>query len=593
MHPLDEERRRLTAHWLEAYGERVLRLVYLYTGDEGQAQYAFQETFVALCRRPPRVADYVHEQDAVIAAALAVCATAGRGSVLAEDVASVGDPGGQPGTPPPAEAHPASALAEVVAGLEPALRTVWLASVFSDPSVQRLERLLLLPARVITRRWAAAQRQLAAEAAARGWPMPEDALEQVRWVEAHVADLQVPEWLYHRTEQWIRATAAQIEAERHHRGPVVWTVGAGFLLVFGLGAAVYGAHRPEAAAVTAPPPVTRPSAPGLPAPLEGLPVSENAQFRLPNDFRLDMLQRAALASDGLYLPQLLQATDSWPAIRLQKAPYSGSGSELDKALADAGQIEMVPPLDDRGSGQPVNWTIDDWSVHITGDWAVAIVTWKSAAGPDVVTQLYGLYLPSGSSGLLLSSGPAAAPPAVAVGGGRIVVQAAERPQGASGGAPIQVYTLSGEAPLRALVHAGQLNAPFGVMDKPAIVGGTLVFQGIRGQSDGPAPVTTAWYTLSWSGQLARYVGPPADGQPHWPVRGDAGDLWWCETTPDEDHRGQVHVWMGALTDASGAQAQEPAGQLEASVPFFTASDQRVAWVQTTGGVTQLVVASVN
>ncbi|MCL6516577.1 hypothetical protein [Alicyclobacillus sp.] len=597
-----EEGLRLVSNWLDEQGDRVLRWLLVAGGDLALAHGRFQETFVHLCRRPPRVADFAEPADAVLAAAFSVT-TRGEAAGMdldadapdAEpaDAAPDGDGASEGGEARDEEMTEAAAvLCEVLRPVRPLDRAVWLTSIFCGPDLARLERVVLLPGRRIQACCDAVAARVAEGLAARGIAWPKTAPEQARWVMEQVAEVRMPDWLRTRTEQWIRATHAQLQAERHHRGPVGWTVGVAALGVFGLGAVAWGAHRPPVPAAAAPAPVSHPAVPGIPAPLQGLPATVDAQFRLSGEVPMDRLRHAALAADGLYLAQLQLETDRWPAITLQKVPYSASGSDLNAALEDAGRMEMVPPMNDL-AGQAVNWSVSDWSVHISGDWAVAVVTWKPSTGTGVVEQLYGLYRPTSASGLLLSVGPVGSPPAVAVGGGRVVLQSAEKPAGATGGPPIQVYTLTGEAPLRALVPSGQLNAPFGVMDEPAIVGGTLVFQGIRGQSDGPNPVTTAWYTLSWTGQLARYVGPPVDGQPHWPVRGQAGNLWWCETTPDEDRPGELRVWMGTLSDASADQANQPAGQLESAVPWFTADDQRVAWVQTTGGVTQLVVATVN
>lgn len=54
------------------------------------------------------------------------------------------------------------------------------------------------------------------------------------------------------------------------------------------------------------------------------------------------------------------------------------------------------------------------------------------------------------------------------------------------------------------------------------------------------------------------------------------------------HQSSMQVLMHPLTDTDVVK-QTPAQTLSQSVQFFTASDQYVAWIQTTEGVTQRVV----
>ncbi len=183
-----------------------------------------------------------------------------------------------------------------------------------------------------------------------------------------------------------------------------------------------------------------------------------------------------------------------------------------------------------------------------------------------------------------------------VGSGKVVVQSVVDSGEGEGGAhaalslPIDVYTLNGTVPLKALGEPKHIPAPFGLMLRPVITGNTLIFQGVQGQPPERVDNNSTWYALSWDGQLSRYVGPPVDGQPHWAVKGTSGTMWWVETTPADSKPDSMQVLMSPLAVDSEV-SQTPATSLSDPVKFFTASNEYVAWVQDTQNTTQLVVGA--
>ncbi|MCL6443246.1 MAG: hypothetical protein K6T83_07295, partial [Alicyclobacillus sp.] len=113
-----------------------------------------------------------------------------------------------------------------------------------------------------------------------------------------------------------------------------------------------------------------------------------------------------------------------------------------------------------------------------------------------------------------------------------------------------------------------------------------------GEQAARSGVNTVWYRVSWSGRLTRWLGPPDDGQPHWAVEGASGTVYWVETTPDRDNPRQVQVLMSPLSDPDHP-ARTPASSLDGPVSSFTVSGRHLVWVQSQGGVRQLVVAEAN
>jgi hypothetical protein len=410
----------------------------------------------------------------------------------------------------------------------------------------------------------------------------------------------LPDPLNVRTRQLLLATMAQARAKARQEGPR-WVM-FGLIAIAGLSVCAigFGTSRPAVHAAQAKS-LSSKSAIGLPPPLENLPGDVVAQFRLQGDITRLPLSHLAVGADAVYLPTLKEASDTWPSIVVQKCAVSDAGTGLTDHLKDVGIIDMLPPDAAGGKGNGTvhssNWSVATWQFNVSGSWASAVVEWvPSEKAQQKVTQLYVLYIPSGRSTLAKtwSSTNGGDTHVVAVGGGKVVVQSAIHSGQAKGpGAqalsmPIDVYTIQGVNPTKAISDPKHIPAPFGLMQNPSVTGGELVFQGITGQVHDQDAIVSSWYALSWDGQLSRYAGPPIDGRPHWAVKGASGTLWWVETTPDAGSPQHVQVLMAPLLGDASAD-NSPAVNLSGSVSFFTASDHNVAWVQTTDNVEQLVI----
>ena len=421
------------------------------------------------------------------------------------------------------------------------------------------------------------------------------------------AQASVPAEMRIRLSHLLYAVDAEMEAQRRHSGPTWTKYALPLTFVFAMGTVGYGLYRPvshPAVASSAAKVPTNDSQQQLPAPLQNLPVTVVGQFKLNSGFDKNSLRHMVLTKNMLYLPVLQQSSDTWPSIVLQSAPLTQAGQGLPNALKNVAAIDLIPPLTPPKSAKAqtgvagLGWRIADWNLYVTGEWAIAAVRWDPVhSSSGSITQLYALYLPSGVSSLakLLNDAPNNANSyTVAVGGGKVAIQTGFKTPTAGNtevSLPVDVYTLSGTSPARALGQPKHLPAPFGVMVNPVITGNTLVFQGIQGHTEPSGTTTATWYQLSWTGQVGSLTGPPLDGQPHWAVRGASGQLWWVETTPDMNQKGFVQVLMGPLA-APGSQTQSPAQTLSKSVRFVRVSDQDLAWVQTDGSVDQLVVTQV-
>ncbi|MCL6637256.1 MAG: hypothetical protein K6T26_04835 [Alicyclobacillus sp.] len=499
------------------------------------------------------------------------------------------------------------------------------ATVRSDEDVWvTLSRVLLLPVPVVRKHMQAAVAQLQASLAAAGKPegvcanrgvesTPRVATEWPAWLEtanrlrrqiwSEVAAQAPPEWLWVRTEQAVRAAAAWEWAERQHRGPAGWTYALAAAAAFGVATTAWGAVR---AAQSSSAPVTTVSASpsvasaGLTAPWTGLPTVLLAQYRF-DPGQLNRLSSVALGETALYIGSLLQHSDAWPEITVQRCPYSTRGTAWADALQPAGTIGLVPPLTEPATGTLANhgspsaansvWHIAQWSLFCSEPWVLAVVTWQ--AGDSAAVQVYALHLASGASGLAKGFPPVprADVPRVAIGDNKLVVQGP--PSGSAGTAsataatvPVQVYTFTGSTPWRLLSDPVRLPAAAGWFKQPQVVADSLVCQGFAGAVDKDSETT--WASLSWDGQWTHYAGPHTAGVSYQAVAGSNGRLWWCST--------QTGVWDGQQGLRVQAGPLVPAGEnpgmqvtLQGTVLWFAVTGQRVAWVQAGPSGSELVV----
>jgi DNA-directed RNA polymerase specialized sigma24 family protein len=595
-----DERRQALESWMDLYGAQVFHLGYTFYGNLPSAVDVYLRTFVLAYRHFDILRAIGDNQQAVIAMAVRACmtnaATATEASqvqdftFLAEDVNF-----------PDVQLPAADPLIDIMVSLPTEQKMVLLAAVFATSDLAVLSRMFLRPTRYIEALLGRALMQLPGGLSdAYVIKTSEDVRDHLAGVFANVP---VPDWLRIRSSQQVRATLAQMNAERRHRGPQWLFYATIATCVFSVLAVGIGTSRMGSSASvltsnqTSPQPVK-----GLPAPLENLPGNVLAQFELPSDFSLKNLDHMMISKDAVYLATLNQSTGKWPAIQISAYDFSATGSGISQAEKHIATVETTPPVLQSQNTQQTkttNWVISDWQVHVSDAWAVLIVHWAEDTDKNTtVTQVYTLYLPSGHANLVKSIGPQKQPneSVVAAGDGKVIVQSSIQGNSAQGpkaiiGLPIDVYTLTGTTPIRALTGPTEISAPFGLMVHPILTGGTLVFQGIAGEPDDATATNATWYTLSWDGQLSRYAGPPLDGRPHWAVRGQDGKFWWCETTPDGTNQSNMQVLMAPLEDSSSAQ-QVAAQSLNGSVSFFTVSGESMAWVQTTNHVTQLVIESV-
>lgn len=399
----------------------------------------------------------------------------------------------------------------------------------------------------------------------------------------------VPGALRAEARRLIPAGVVAADAQRHYRGPRWLTAAAAATLVLGV-VCVGGVEIPRLHAAT---PASSPTSTGanLPAPLGNLPVQTVAQFRLSEPLSLSDVYAGAGA---VYWVQH-EATDHGVHVVVHDCPEVKGGTDL--VWRDLVEVTWTPPTSTTAApGAKPAWSADVSFIGISGAWLIAVVDWSSSApAQDARTAVYGIHLPTGRAGLLamwrVEPGQADAYH-VAVGDGRIAVQPEIRD--ASGkqapvGLPVQVYALQGSDPTTALHPQTTIPAPFGVMLDPVITSTGVVFQGMEGHEASGDGTNATWYIAPYSGSPAELTGPPLDGQPHWAVEAPGGKLWWAETTPAPG--GGYQVLMGPLNPA-GEGPSGPAYTLDGTVSAFRVEDGKLLWCQTTNGVSQLVVSTV-
>lgn len=592
-----EERRQTLESWADLYGAQVLRLAFLYCGDETIAQEVFIRTFVLIARRFDALQVIPDDMHKVFATALEACHVP-----VQQTVPPVVEDGGI--LQLPAEGvelenvslHP---WVDAVSALPRAEKDVLCSFALTGADVAALSRVLLLPQKLINARLQRALSELVTGMQGITTDLDLDTLRIT--LQDVLASVVIPEWLRTRTSQQIRATFAQLAADKRHRGPTWLMYATIATCVFSCAAIGYGLEKGHATTAVVTNTNHLETAPGLPSPLQNLPGSVLAQFQLPAAFSLHNLDHVAIGKNALYWASLQQRSDAWPTIVLQASDFGDSGKSLIDVEKNVAAVKIIPPMapqPPQSKPTPPDWTIQDWRMDISDPWAVVQVHWGQRADKNsTVTQIYSVYIPTGKSSLVKTIGTQKLPTGsvVTAGDGKVIIQSSIRGKASEDtntliGLPLDVYTLTGTDSLRALGGPNQIAAPFGLMVRPNITGGTLVFQGIAGQPDDATATNATWYTLSWDGQLSRYAGPPLDGRPHWALRGVSGKLWWCETTPDGANANNIQVLMAPLEDESGAQ-QVAAQTLSGSVQYFTVSGESMAWVQTTKNVTQLVVES--
>lgn len=408
-----------------------------------------------------------------------------------------------------------------------------------------------------------------------------------------------------KTSQLLYATVAQVEAEYQHNGPGWTKYGLFVMTVLALVSVTYGVYglykSPNKTTTAVSSTVAGAGANAqLPKALQNLPVTVVSQFPTNStDFTAADINHMTIDKGTLYLPKLVYSADTWPSLQITTAPLSDTGKNLESVLQKSGQIDLVPPLVPPSSGKTgsslgsLSWVVHSWDFYVTHNWGIAVVNWAGSEGQSTqVKQIYALYLPSGKAALvksLTTKNVSANDYSVAVGSGKIVIQSGYiSGNSAEVNLSLDVYTLAGNSPTHVMDSMQEIPAPFGVMLSPVITGDTIVFQGIAGQSDAANPLGATWYTLSWSGQLSSFTGPPVDGQPHWAVKGSEGNLWWVETTPDMTKKNYVELLMGQLVPPGNAQ-QVPAQSLSQSVHAVRVTGEYVLWLQSTDNTLQLVV----
>lgn len=597
-----EERRQVLESWMDLYGSQVFHLAFSFYGNFLDAVDVYLRTFVFVYRNFDTLPAIGDNQQAVIAMAVRACRmklTVPAETTQVQDFTFLAEDAKFPDVTVPVT----DPLIDSMVNLPSEQKLVLLAAVFTTGETALLTRMFLRPARYVE----SLQNRAVVELS--NGLSDNFVMKTTEDVRAHLAgvfaNVPVPDWLRMRSSQLVRATSAQISAERRHRGPTWLFYATTVTCVFSVVAIGIGTARlrSSASVVTTKHTSSQPVK-GLPEPLENLPGNVEAQFELPSDFSLKKLEHMIIGKDAVYLASLDQAkaADQWPAIQISAYDFSATGKGISQAEKHIATVETTPPVLQGQNPQEIkntSWNISDWQVHVSGAWVVMIVNWAEVTDKNTtVTQVYTLYLPTGHANLVKSIGPQKQPneSIVVAGDGKVIVQSSILGNSAGGaktviGLPIDVYTLTGTEPLRALAGPTEISAPFGLMVHPILTGGTLVFQGIAGEPDDATSTNATWYTLSWDGQLSRYAGPPLDGRPHWAVRGQDGKFWWCETTPDGANQTSMQVLMAPLEDISSAQ-QLAAQSLSGPVSFFTVSGESMAWVQTTKNVTQLVIESV-
>lgn len=399
----------------------------------------------------------------------------------------------------------------------------------------------------------------------------------------------------------LRATVALVDAERRHRGPA-WSAYAAALTfaaaLTGIGVGVYRQPSPQHAVPSSS--VGGSMAVGMPTPLANLPVEVGAQFRLADAAQQFAPDHVAVTSNALLLTRLQDTQDGWPTIAIDRASFLSSGQTVTAATKPLAAVDLVFPGPTQSRGSTVareDWSLDRWDIQVTGQWAILSAWWHHAhAASHPVTQMYLVYLPSGTSALansFVAGAGSADTYRIVAGAGRVAVLSGFSNLSGVGGThlvnlPIPVYRLVGNNPLHALHLVAQLPAP-----PTATAGAVLTTDGLvyPASDAGRASVNegqSTWNLLTWDDQLLKLSGPPQDGQPHALLQGRSNQLWWAETTPDRVATGRVQVLMGPMLPQN-ALINAPY-TLNASVNWFIAVGDAVLWSQTDGAITQLVVA---
>ncbi|MCL6453702.1 MAG: hypothetical protein K6T78_08800 [Alicyclobacillus sp.] len=623
------DRLDVVSRWMEAFAPAVYQFACLYTGSRVGGEDLTVRAFANALRRYDIAHLFLSDANAMFASLAATCKEL---EPLDGAVGAVQDAWGD------------------VQRLRPELRALLLLYAIGRRDVADLSRILLLPGRVVLARLHAACAALHPHVEPPRGGVESDGL--IRAVSedllARVSGLDVPEELWVRIRKVVWATDRELEAGRRHRGPRWLVYAVVCTVLFGAVAVDIGAREsPVAGAQMA---VNRNTPPvlagGLPDPLQNLPVVTQAQFSLSQMPPSDLLSHVAISDTAMYFPQLRQSVNTWPSIDVSSVQLGRTGQPFDAALATSGTIPLVPPIEN-GVTSGDNWKIADWDFDVSGDWAYASVTWGDGNSNRSVVQVYGLYLPTGKSGLALSVDvPQGGAAVAAMGRNRVVIQTGVRnstkavaapstsanaaaqgtsggPSGAAGGGdiaanrassnavpgapgggatasvqaklvglPVNVYRVYGTQPLQSLVKSSQIGAPFGLMEDPTVFPDGVLFTGISGAASLPLEPNTEWYLLNWNGDLSKFTGPPDDGQQHWAVMGAANDLWWVETTPSPSAT-RLQAWQVLMAPLATQSGSTPAAlSLDGSVAWFTAYQSHVAWIQSTGGRLELVVSAV-
>lgn len=412
-----------------------------------------------------------------------------------------------------------------------------------------------------------------------------------------------PGYLYQRAVQMMRASIATQEAMKHHRGTPWTKLGALSVVVIGVCGIGYGVSGRLMARFHPPTQQSSMTRQSVWSNVAGnLPVTPLSVYALTPSSTLN-LAHFSVGSNALYGGALVQSADSWPEIHVSRYMFTETNKNMSSAKTQSFKIELVPPLKQPAKKSTTssngNWQIGNWQLDwLDSRWLIAIVDWHNGGSTGPPTkQIYGLNLANRTYSLLDTLRPQTGVAnrfVVAVGDGRVVVQPAlDDGTGASVlGLSIEVYTMNGSDPLHAWTkQKTQIPASFGLMESPIATKTGLVFQGIAGKTSTPSSNSSVWYEMSWGGQLSSLQGPPVDGQSHWAVMGQSGDLWWAETTPVAAKAGSGYqVSMGKLAASPSTTAVK---NLSSSVAQLSVSGSHLMWIeQSTGNGKRLVVGQV-
>ncbi|MDQ0188236.1 hypothetical protein JI721_14975 [Alicyclobacillus cycloheptanicus] len=419
----------------------------------------------------------------------------------------------------------------------------------------------------------------------------------------------IPPDVWVRLHKRLLAVDVLLDAQARRRGPAWTQFAVALTALVGIAAVIYGVSAsPSAGANVTAKTEDEKVASAFPPPLSNLPTATLAQFSVPGNAVRPSLDHAAVSSTALYLPSLQLSSSGQRTISIVQLPFAKTGHTWTQAASVIGNIPLVTPKNADGSSgkSSVSWSLRSWKFEVDNDWGVAIVTWNDAAAAGQsaqdtsgsLVQLYGFNLVTHHSGLLKTLVPRAGEATAyvaAAGDGRIIVQPGiSESTGSTStmvGLPVEVYTIQGNDPAKALKTQMEVTGSFGFMALPTVTKSGIAFQGIVGQSDDGSAINATWYVLDWDGTLNKVQGPPLDNQPHWVVEGSTGQLWWAETTPDVNQQpNSVQVVMGPLAapDTTAASTETLSGP----VSDFTVSGSDLVWIQTTSNVTQIVVSEV-